>query len=353
MKGASKRSKKAGYMPGTPLYTGDLKSGKTKISIINYGEEGYEEKNSITLDEFLTFVPSYPVRWINVEGISDVETITKICNFFNLHPLVLEDILNIEQRPKMEEYDGYIFIIANTLRWNERREIVKEQISFILGENFLLSFQEGIEGDLFDPLRNAIRSGKASLRKMKSDYLLYLLIDAIVDQYFFILENLGEEMENIEKGSLRVPSEKLMSRFHEVRKKIMYLRKSIWPMREVISKFEKSDLPFITENMRIHMRDVHDHIIYIIETVETYRETLSSLLEIFLSNISNRTNEIVKVLTIITTLFMPLTFIAGIYGMNFRYMPELEMKWGYPAVLLLMLLIALFLIFYFKRKKWI
>ncbi len=231
-------------------------------------------------------------------------------------------------------------------------EILTEQVSLILGPNFVLSFQENV-GDVFDQIRERIRSGKGKIRKMGADYLVYTLLDAIVDNYFIILEKIGEQIEFIEERLIINPASDTLNTIHKLKREMLFLRKSVWPLREVISGMERGESSLIKGTTKIYLRDVYDHNIQIIDTIETLRDMLSGMLDIYLTSISNRLNAVMKVLTIIATIFMPLTFLAGIYGMNFKYMPELEWKWGYPLILLIMSTIGISMLFYFKRKKWL
>jgi magnesium transporter len=281
-----------------------------------------------------------------------VDIIEKIGKHFNLHPLVIEDILNIHQRPKIEDFEDHIFIVLKMLTYNkDSHEGESEQVSIILGKNFVLTFQER-KRDVFDPVRNRIKNSKSLIRKYGADYLVYALIDVIVDNYFIILEGIGEVLEELEDRVLLNPTSEIVHSIHQLKRNLIVLRKSIWPLREILSTLEKTESDLI-KNTSVYFRDVYDHTIQVIDIIETYRDLVTGMLDIYLSSVSNRMNQIMKVLTIIATIFMPLTFIAGIYGMNFKYMPELGWKWGYPLVLILMLLIGVNMIIYFRRKKWL
>jgi len=294
------------------------------------------------------------VTWVNIDGLHDIEIMEKIGKHFGLHPLVLEDILNTEQRPKIEDFDDYIFVVLKMLYYDENEgEIRAEQISIILGSNFVLSFQERV-GDIFNPLRDRIRNAKGRVRKMGPDYLAYSLLDAIVDNYFVVLEKLGEQIEGMEEELVTNPTPETLQRIHNLKREMIFLRKSVWPLREVVSRLERGESPLIKEATGIYLRDVYDHTIQVIDTIETYRDMLSGMLDIYLSSISNRMNQVMKVLTIIATIFIPLTFVAGIYGMNFEYMPELKWHWFYPkAFWLVMLGVAALMLVYFRRKRWL
>ena len=348
-----KRSRKAGLPPGTLIHIGERKTEEVKITIMDYDETQLQEKEAKTFDECFPYKNRPTVTWINVDGIHQVETLEKLGECFGVHPLTLEDILNTDQRPKMEDFGDYMYIVLKMFTRNAQNdEIVTEQISLILGENFVLSFQENV-GDVFDPVRARIRSDKGRLRKMAADYLLYSLLDAIVDNYFIILENFGDQIEFIEERLIVNPAQETLKIIHKLKREMLFLRKSVWPLREVISGMERGESPLIKGTTKIYLRDVYDHNIQIIDTIETLREMLSGMLDIYLTSISNRLNAVMKVLTIIATIFMPLTFLAGIYGMNFKYMPELEWKWGYFLILFVMFGIGISMLFYFKKKKWL
>ncbi|MGA1823635.1 MAG: magnesium/cobalt transporter CorA [bacterium] len=345
--------KKTGLAPGTLVYTNEQKMGKAKITVIDYNEEKLEEREVNKIEECFPLKKTSTVSWINIDGLHEVEIIEKIGKEFGIHPLVLEDILNTTQRPKYEDFEQYLYIVLKMLTFDDTERIIKaEQVSIIVGPHFLLSFQEK-EGDIFMSLRDRIRNAKGRIRKMGTDYLAYALLDAIVDHYFIILEKIGEEIEDMEDLLLANPTHEIVHTIHRLRQEIIFLRKSVWPLREVISALAREELPMIHETTGVYLRDVYDHTIQVIDTVETFRDLISGMLDIYLSSISNKMNNVMKVLTIIATIFIPLTFIAGIYGMNFKYMPELEWRWGYPAVWIVMGGIFIAMLIYFKRKEWI
>ncbi|ABB31426.2 magnesium transport protein CorA [Geobacter metallireducens GS-15] len=350
----TKRSAKAGLPPGTLVHIGERHREAARVSIIAYDEKGVYEQASDDLAACFPLRNQPEVSWINVEGIHSIELLQKLGECYGIHPLVLEDILNTDQRPKREDYGAYLFIVLKMLSLkNGNKGVAAEQMSLILGENFVLSFQEGLAGDPFDPVRERLRAGRGKIRSLGADYLVYSLIDAIIDNYFVILESLAERIERLEEELVANPVRETVGRLHILKREVIFLRKSIWPLREVISGLERRESSLVREETAIYLRDVYDHTVQIIDTVETFRDILSGLLDIYLSTLSNRTNEVMKVLTIIATLFMPLTFIAGLYGMNFHYMPELNWRWGYPAVLILMLLVIGGMLVFFRRKKWI
>jgi magnesium transporter len=346
-------SRKAGLPPGTLIHIGERKAEKTRITIIDYDEAQFEEKEAKKIEECFPFKDKPTVSWINIDGIHQVEIIEKLGSHFGLHPLLLEDILNTEQRPKMEDFGDYIFVVLKMLYYDgEKDEIEAEQVSLILGSNFVISFQER-EGDVFDPVRERIRKGKGRIRKAGADYLAYALLDAIVDNCFLILETVGERIEDTEQQLATNPIPETLQLIRKLKKGMIILRKSIWPLREVVSGLERGESVLIHESTGAYLRDVYDHTIQVIDTVESFRDMVSGMLDIYLSSISNKMNEVMKVLTIFAVIFIPLTFVAGIYGMNFEFMPELGWQWGYPMILIVMASIASGMLVYFRRKRWL
>lgn len=349
-----KRSQKAGLPPGTPVHIGERRSETTRITLFDYDEQQIEEREVTQAKECFLFKNTPKVTWINVTGLHQVEVLEELNGCFSLHPLVLEDILNTDQRPKMEDYGDYLYIVLKALFLGNNRdnEVESEQISLILGANFVLSFQEK-ENPLFEPIRDRLRNNKGRLRKMGADYLVHAILDAIIDHYFVVLEKLGEQVEFLEEEVVSKPRPATLQATHKLKREMIFLRKAVWPLREVIGSLERGESPLIKESTVLYLRDIYDHTIQVIDNIETFRDMLSGMMDIYLSSISNRMNEVMKVLTIIATIFIPLTFIVGLYGMNFKYMPELEWPWGYPLVLILMLAVTIFMLLYFRRKKWI
>lgn len=347
------RSAKDGLPPGSLVHIGEAPADAVSISIIEYGESGVRETHSETLDACIPSNPQNNVVWIDVEGVHQVETIRSLGEAYNLHPLVLEDIVSTVQRPKVEDYEEYLFVVVKMLLPQPDGDFSSEQLSLILGKGYVLTFQEGIHGDVFEPVRERLRTGKGKLRSLGADYLVYTLLDAVVDRYFTVLERFGERLITIEEDVALHPNPRTLVQLNDLKKEVIYLRKSIWPLREVLSFLERDDTPLISNATSLFLRDVHDHAVQTIDTVETFRDLLSGMLDLYLSSISNRTNEIMKFLTIIGTIFIPLTFIVGLYGMNFKYIPELEWRYGYFGVLAIMLLITLGMIKYFKHRKWL
>jgi magnesium transporter len=348
-----KRSKKTGLPPGTLVHIGEQSARQVSIRVINYDHDRCEEKSISGLNECFNFAAAAGVTWVNVEGLHEVELIRKIGECQGFHPLMLEDIVNTDQRPKVEDYGDYLYIVLKMLNTLGTGEIAMEQISLVVGANFVISFQEGLEGDPFDPIRERIRSGKGKIRTMGTDYLAYSLIDAVVDGYFGVLERVGERIEELEEAVVATPAPETVRKIHGMKREMIILRKSLWPLREVLGALERRESPLISESITIYLRDVYDHTIQAIDAVEAYRDILSGLLDVYLSSLSNRMNEIMKFLTVIGTIFMPLTFIAGIYGMNFQNIPEYHWRWGYQFCLFVMVAISIVMIFYFKRKKWL
>ena len=348
-----KHSKKAGLPPGTLVHIGEKKTEKVRITLIDYNEQDFQERTVDNIEECFLFKETPTVTWINIDGLHQIETIEKIGKNFELHPLILEDILNTGQRPKCEDYEKCLFMVLKMLTFNnESNSIQSEQVSLVLGQNFVISFQEAV-GDVFEQIRDRIRNAKGRIRKVSADYLAYALIDAIVDNYFLILEKMGEQIESMEEELIAEPSDKIVRKIHALKRELIFLRKSVWPLRELISSLKKTESSLITDTTQPYLRDVYDHTIQVIDTVESFRDMVSGMLDIYLSSISNRMNAVMKVLTIIATIFIPLTFIAGIYGMNFKGMPELEWKWGYPIVLIVMAVVGISMLIYFKRRKWL
>lgn len=342
---------KTGAPPGTILYSGEEKTEQVKITLIEYNEKEFFEKNFFEIDECFSAVRQDMVKWINVDGIHKVDIVEKIGKLFNIHPLTLEDIVNTEQRPKFEDYDNYVVSIMKMLYYNT--ELHAEQLSIILLDNMVISFQEVRGGDAFDLIRNRIRQGKGRIRRFGADYLAYALHDSVVDCYFSILEKIGDRIEAMEDELIKKPNQATLAQIHHMKREMIFLRKAVWPLRELVNNIQRSETALIKESTEIYLRDVHDHVIRVIDTVETYRDLLSGMMDIYLSSISNKMNEVMKVLTIISTIFIPVTFIAGVYGMNFKYMPELESPYGYWITWGVMLAIMLTLVFYFRRKKWL
>lgn len=346
-----KRSKKTGLAPGSLVHVGNQYEDKSKITLIRYNETFSEEKILDSLKDFRTKQDQKEIVWLNIDGLQDIKLFEEIGKIFGLHPLVLEDILNTNQRPKTEDYGDYIYLVVRNFHEQGNGSLLSDQVSIILGEKFILSFQER-DTDLYKLIKEKISQNKGRIRKQGADYLAHALLDNVVDHYFIILENLEDKIESLEDDLIRQPNRSSLQTIHLLKRQLILLRKSLWPLREAVSALERSDSSLINRTTLVYFKDIYDHTIAIIDTVETFKDMLSGILDIYLNSVSNRLNEVMKVLTIIATIFMPLTFIAGIYGMNFRYMPELEMRWGYFVILGIMLAVALFMVRYFRKKKW-
>ena len=347
------RGSKRGLPPGTPVYLGRDGDEPIALTVIDYDAEGVREEKPARAEDCLGYRKRSSVTWINVDGLQDAASIQALGEGFGLHPLVVEDILNTDHRPKLEDYGEYLFIVVKMLQWDDAQdEAAFENVSLVLGEDFVLTFQERA-GDVFEPVRQRIRSGKGRIRTMGADYLAYCLLDAVIDAYFGIVEKRGDQVEQLEDELIARPTPQTLQRIHRLRRDGLFVRRSIWPVREIVAGLERGESSRIKAEIAPYLRDLYDHTIQVIDTTETLREMLSGMLETYLSSMSNRMNEVMKVLTIIATIFIPLTFIAGIYGMNFKRMPELEWPWGYFAALALMAAVGVGMVFYIKRKKWL
>jgi magnesium transporter len=348
-----KRTKSLGQPPGSLVHIGEIVTEKTKITVIDYNEKKYEHKTDVPLKECSRYFDSATVTWINIDGVHDVSVIEQIGEMYRIHPLLLEDVMHTGQRPKIEDFGEHLFIILKMLTYNEEKDRVEaEQVSLVLGKNFVISFQER-EGDVFTSIRERIQSDKGRIRKMGADYLAYSLMDSIVDHYFIILENFGDKIEKLEEELLEDTSPKTSSMIHSLKRELVFLRRSVWPLREIVNSLERGENALVKKSTLIFLRDVYDHTINIIDTIEAYRDSTTGMLDTYLTQMSNRMNETMKVLTVIATIFIPLTFIAGIYGMNFEFMPELGWKWAYPTVWGVIALVGVAMVFFFKRKRWL
>jgi magnesium transporter len=342
-----------GYAPGSLVPVDQASPEPLRLTMIQYGPEMPVKQQKVeTISECFPFDSKVAVNWLSVSGGFQPELLKEIGHNLTIHPLTLEDIQDTSQRPKLEDFGRYLFIELNMLIWSEEHaQIHTEQVNIILGENYVVTFQE-YDKDVFKPIRQRLRDDVSRLVTQGADYLVYTLIDAIVDHYFIVLENLGEQIEIIEDELISNPESGTIHTIHELKRELILLRKSVWPLREVIGVLERGESALFQQSSLVYLRDVYDHTIQIMDTVETFRDMVAGLLDIYLSSISNRMNEVMKVLTIISTVFIPLSFIVGLYGMNFVYMPELQWKWGYFAVWAVMIVIVLGMLTFFRRKKW-
>jgi magnesium transporter len=348
-----RRPKKAALPPGSPGRVGEQAAEKVKISVISYDEAGCKEQVVADPVELGAFRDAKGVTWINVAGLCQPQVIEKIGEIFKLHTLVTDDILNTSHRPKAEDLDDRVFIVFRALDFDEKtNDIWSEQVSLIFGFNFLISFQER-ETNLFNGIKDRIRMGKGRLRKSGPDYLAYALLDAMVDNDFMILEKLGDQIETLEEELVTRPDRDTLKAIHGLKTHMIYMRQSVWPLREVINGLLYGELRLIDKSTVPFLRDLYDHTIHAIDIMETFRDIISGMLDIYLSSVSYRLNEIMKVLTIIATIFIPLTFLSGWYGMNFKTMPELDWKYGYVMVICVAISIVVTMLVYFKRKRWL
>jgi len=352
-KSATRRSQKAGLPPGAIVHVGETPPGPPILTVIEYSEESYTEHADADLATCLASLQTSDMTWINVAGLHDARLIEQLGQALGLHPLVLEDIANASQRPKVEDYESYLFVVLKMLEYDlEQAQMEVEQVSLILGDNYLVSFQED-SSDVFEPVRTRLRNSAGRLRKFAADYLAYALIDAIVDNYFVVLELMGDRIEGIEEQVAEHPEERPLPEIYRLKREMIALRRAVWPLREVLAMLQHSESPLIRPGTIIYLRDVYDHTIQMMDTIESMRDLLSGMMDIYLSGLSNRMNEIVKVLTIFSTIFIPLTFLAGVYGMNFRYFPEIEWRFGYALFWLICGVIATVMLLYFRRKRWL
>jgi magnesium transporter len=349
---SGKRSKKTGLPAGSMILIGEKKVNKTRIKLIDYGKAEYIEKDIEEVSQCFPYKDDQTVTWIIIDGLQDIKVLEELGKCFGFHPLIMEDILNTEQRPKVEEFADYLYVVLKMIDFDSKeKNLVFDQVSIIFGKNYVISFQER-PLEIYAPIIKRLKDEKSLLRDKGGDFIAYLLIDVLIDNYFMICEKTGENIEKLEDKLVINPTQKILGSVYKIKRDMLFMRKFIWPLREVVSKLEREPSGIISSNTKLYLRDVYDHVIQIIDTVETYRDMLSGMIDIYLSSMSNRLNEVMKILTIFSTIFIPLTFIASIYGMNFKYMPELFSKFGYPAIWIVMLGVTIFMIFYFKRKKW-
>ncbi|MBR9846143.1 MAG: magnesium/cobalt transporter CorA [Algicola sp.] len=350
-----KRAYKATNLPpGTMAYKGKKTSLKTVIDIINYSNQTFTKLDCNDVEDGFHFEGNEQVTWININGLNNIEDIEKLGTHYNLHPLTLEDIVNTSQRPKLEEFQKYIFIVFKMLYFKDHDDLQYEHLSMVVGPDYVLTFQES-DGDVFDDLRERIEAAKGRIRAQGADYLMYAILDAIVDNYFTVIEAIGDKIEDLEASIFEIQNDDSTtpSQIQQLKQEVLKIRRSIFPLREVINRLEKSDNLIINEKSQSYIRDLYDHIIQVNESIDLYREMVWSLMDMYMTIISNKMNEVMKVLTIIATIFIPLTFIAGLYGMNFAYIPELQYRYGYFVLLGVMFVLFILMLIYFRKKKWL
>jgi magnesium transporter len=345
-------SQKTGMPPGSLVHIGELPAGNVTVRALRYTETELEEFPVLDMDTLLQIKEKDGVLWVQVEGVHQPENIAAVGEAFSLHALTLEDILNTGQRPKMEEFEDYLFLVGKILSFEDDADMVREKhFCLVLMQHLVISFHE--EGaNIFGAVENRIRKAAGKIRKKNADYLAYALFDSMVDNYFLVLEIIGTQIEKVEDEILETPSRDALERLHLLKRELTILRKSVWPVREVTNSLVRSDDYFVQEDSLKYFMDIYDHTLQIIETIEAFRDVTSSLFDMYLSSVSHRMNQVMKVLTVIATIFIPLTFIVGIYGMNFHYMPELSWRWGYFLILATMAIIGLGMALYFKMKDW-
>jgi magnesium transporter len=340
-----------GSEPGTLIIEPDAKP--SRIILIDYDEDNAIRKVDITPNACAPYIGTNTVSWMDIQGLGSETVLKQVGEIFNLHPLLLEDVVNVPQRPKLEDYNNQLLVISQMVRLKEDESgFDTEQVSFVLGKRYLLSFQEEELQDCFEIVRDRIRTSQGRVRKSGADYLTYLLLDTIIDGYFPVVEHYEDRIEALEDAIISNPDRDTMQEIYDVRRELLALRRLIWPMRNVLHLLMRDHHGIVSDEVQIYFRDSYDHVIQILEIIEAYRELAASLMDVYMSTMGNKLNEIMKFLTVISTIFIPLTFIVGVYGMNFENMPELKGEWSYFMVWLVMLAVAGGLIFYFWRKGW-
>ncbi|MBU6204768.1 MAG: magnesium/cobalt transporter CorA [Bacteroidetes bacterium] len=348
-----KQSTKSGLPPGRVVYIGNKEDAPVRITVIDYDSNDLKEISVNNVQDIAQYQFTQTCSWINIDGIHKTDIIEDVGKLYQIHPLILEDIVNTQQRPKLEVHDDYVFIVFKMLDYDyATNEVIIEQVSMILGHNYVISFQENI-GDVFEQLRSRIRNPESRFRQNGSDYLVFALLDCVVDNYFTVIEKLDEQLEEFENDAFNNPGKHIAERLNKIRRDTIYIRKAVWPLREMVNHMLSGDIKPIKAETHIYLRDLYDHTIQVLDTIEMYRDVLSGIMDVYLSNLSYKMNEVMKTLTIISSLFIPLTFIVGVYGMNFEHMPELKLANGYFMIWAVMILVALIMFVYMKAKKWL
>ena len=349
----TRASGKIGLPPGSLVHVGAVSKEQSCITIVDYTTETFEQRRVPSFEDVLAYKNTDSITWVNFEGLHDITPIEQIGKHFGVHLLVLEDILNTHQRPKFEDYGGYLFFVLKGLSLEHDGFTVQhEQISILLLHNYVFTFKEKID-DIFTPLALRLKNSKGRIRSQGADYLAYVLLDTIVDQYFTLEDSMDDVIESLEDELLLKPTTSTLAKLQTFKRELVFLRKSIMPLREMLVAIQRNESPLIEDKTQVYFRDLYDHVIRVTETIETYRELISGMLDIYLSSVSNKMNEVMKVLTVFATIFIPLTFIVGIYGMNFEFMPELKWHWAYPALWGVFIIVPTLLLYYFKKKKWL
>jgi len=349
----SKTSEKTGLPPGSLIHVGEVLEAQSRISLIDYNKEHIDERQIQSIDEILQYKETDSVTWVIVEGLAEVDIVEKIGNMFDIHPLVLEDILHTHQRPKLDEYDDYLYIVLKCLvSEKESFSVNYEQVSLLVLKNFVFMFKEKVD-ELLHPVLKHIRNSQGRIRGLGPDYLMYTILDTIVDQNFILMDTLDDSVTSLEDKVYSDTSQNILYAIQRLKREVISIRRNVSPIRELLAGLLRSDSELIHESTHLYLADVSDHTIHIIESIESYRDILSGLIEIYISNVSNKMNEVMKVLTVFASIFIPLTFLAGVYGMNFEYMPELKWKWAYPTLWIAFVVITVVALVYFKRKRWL
>ena len=349
----SSAAEKSGLPPGSLVHVGEVHKHEHKISVVNYNKSTLEKHTVKSIEELLPYKTSDTITWVIVDGLKDVSIIDAIGQHFDIHALVLEDILNTHQRPKFEEFDDYLYIVLKAISLgNEEFNVEYEQISLLILNNFVFTFKEKPD-ELFNPILTRLNNEKSQIRNLGADYLAYVIMDAVVDEYFALQDTFDELIESVEDDLLTNPSTKTLSKIQKFKRELIFLRRTVSPLRELLAAIQRSESPLLDEKTRRYFGDVYDHAIRIIEAMESYRDLIAGMLDIYLSSVSNKMNETMKVLTVFASIFIPLTFIAGVYGMNFEYMPELKWRWSYPALWIVFVGVSVFLLRFFKKKNWL
>lgn len=341
-----------GTAPATLIVPPEQLGHKPVIKLIDYDAHSIEERPIQKIDEVFECLDSKRVSWIDVSGLGDVELLRKLGKHFRIHPLALEDVLTTGQRPKVDEYEGQLFVLLQMVYKGEAEEMIFEQVSLMVGKGFVITIQEMPGRDVFDPVRQRLREGAGFLRFMGSDYLAYALIDATVDHFYPIVESLGESIEDMQESILELPTRAKLEGVHEFRLALSQLRRAVWPSRDVCARLWRDETGLISDRTKPFLRDCYDNTMSIIDLLESYRDAIRNVMDLYISSLSMRTNEVMRVLTIISTIFIPLTFLVGIYGMNFQHMPELHWKYGYPGIWIIMLVVSFGMVGFFKYRKW-
>jgi len=345
--------KTPGSAPGTLVHTGERRVEKTRLHLIRYGADRIEERDVASPAECLPANDHDTVTWLDVTGLHETDLLAQVGRLAGMHPLLLEDVMSTGQRPKQEEYEQHHYLVLRMLQFDaDRNEISEEQISVVVGTNYVISFQESA-GDVWDPVRERIRTARGSIRQRGPDYLAYALLDAVVDGYFAIVEAIGDQIEVLEAEVIQEPERATITRIYQIKGEMLIARKAVWPLRDLFNTLIRDESRLFTDSTKIFLRDAYDHAVQVIDSVETMRDLSASLVDLYLSSVSNRMNEVMKMLTLIATLFIPLTFIVGVYGMNFQFMPELHWRWGYPAIWAVIVGLSTALLLYFRKRRWL